>query len=99
MARALRVPCRGRRRTLRPPFWSKLSRVRLPLDDGLIRVLTLHAGNPLDPIVCSLEVAVLADRPLYEALSYTWGDPDITETIYVDGTQVAVTVNLENALR
>ena len=75
------------------------SRVHMPLRVGEIRILTLHPGNAPDPIVCSLETAVLADRPVYEALSYTWGDPDITETICVDGLQVAVTVNLENALR
>jgi hypothetical protein len=75
------------------------SRLHLPLRGGKIRILTVHPGNVPDPIVCSLEVAVLDDRPVYEALSYTWGDPDITETICVDGVQVAVTVNLENALR
>lgn len=69
------------------------------LHDGEIRVLTLHAADVLGPIVCSLQVAVLDERPDYEALSYTWGDPDVRETIYVDGVEVDVTVNLEIALR
>jgi hypothetical protein len=75
------------------------ARSHVPLRDGEIRILTLHAGEAADPIVCSLHVAVLDDQPVYEALSYTWGDPDVTETICVGGTQVEVTVNLESALR
>jgi hypothetical protein len=74
-------------------------RPHLPLRDGEIRVLTLHAGDVLDPIVCSLRVAVLEERPVYEALSYTWGDPNVTEKTCVDGVEVDVTVNLEIALR
>jgi hypothetical protein len=71
----------------------------VPLRDGEIRILTLHAGEAADAIVCSLHVAVLDDQPVYEALSYTWGDPDVTETVWVGGAQVDVTVNLESALR
>jgi hypothetical protein len=71
----------------------------LTLQHGEIRVLTLHAGVVSDPIRCSLNVALLDENPVYEALSYTWGDPDITAAIYVNRTRVDVTVNLENALR
>ena len=46
-----------------------------------------------------LRVAVLDQKPVYEALSYTWGDPDVTDTIRVDGVEVDVTVNLKDALR
>jgi len=73
--------------------------VRLPLREGEIRILTLHAGDAWDPIVCNLRVAVLDQKPVYEALSYTWGDPDVTDTIRVDGVEVDVTVNLKDALR
>jgi hypothetical protein len=93
------VPRKERRRTKHPPFWSKISRVRLPLRDGEIRVLTLHAGDVPDLVKCSLQVVLLDEKPVYEALSYTWGDPDTTEAIHVNGTRVDVTVNLENALR
>lgn len=74
-------------------------RPHLPLRDGEIRVLTLHAGDVTDSIVCSLHVVVLDDLPVYEALSYTWGDPNVTEKICVDGIEVDVTVNLEIAVR
>ena len=76
-----------------------MPRVHEPLRDGEIRLLALHAGRAPDPIVCSLKAVVLDERPVYEALSYTWGDPDITKEICVNGTQFDVTVNLENALR
>lgn len=78
---------------------STTRRPHLPLRGGEIRVLTLHAGEVTDSIVCSLQVAVLDERPEYEALSYTWGDPNVTEKICVDGVEVDVTVNLEIALR
>ena len=71
----------------------------VPLHDGEIRVLTLHAADVLEPIVCSLHVVVLDEQPVYEALSYTWGDPSVTEKICVDGVEVDVSVNLEIALR
>lgn len=35
----------------------------------------------------------------YFALSYTWGDPERKSTIVLDGHEVKVTQNLENALR
>jgi hypothetical protein len=78
---------------------TKTSRIRPPLHDGEIRILALHAGDVRDPIVCSLHVAVLDELPVYEALSYTWGDPNVTWKICVDGVEVDVTMNLEIALR
>jgi hypothetical protein len=36
--------------------------------------------------------------PKYQALSYTWGNPDITETIAVNGALVEVQQNLHGAL-
>jgi hypothetical protein len=76
-----------------------MSRLHLPLSSGEIRILTLHAGNVSDQIKCSLQAVVLDEEPVYEALSYTCGDPDVTETISVNGTRVDITVNLESALR
>ncbi|KAM0702385.1 hypothetical protein Q7P35_011295 [Cladosporium inversicolor] len=85
----------------RTPTKKKASRPQspVPLHDGEIRVLTLHAAEVLGPIVCSLQVVVLDERPQYEALSYTWGDPDVREKIFVDDVEVDVTVNLEISLR
>ncbi|KAI9773498.1 MAG: hypothetical protein M1839_002080 [Geoglossum umbratile] len=45
----------------------------LPSDTS-IRLLQVLSG-PEEPIRCSLEVVDLSEGPLYDCLSYTWGDP------------------------
>ncbi|KAJ8126832.1 hypothetical protein O1611_g6807 [Lasiodiplodia mahajangana] len=68
--------------------------------DRNIRLLELLPGRPSDDIRC-----VLTTHPLlpgvvkYEALSYVWGDPDVTKPISVNGDSLQVTVNLRSALR
>ncbi len=47
----------------------------------------------------TLETVSLDDNPVYEALSYCWGDPDVTATIKVNGQPREVTISLEGALR
>lgn len=46
-----------------------------------------------------LQVVSLDDFPVYEALSYCWGDPNITAPIEVNGKIKEVTVSLEAAVR
>jgi len=41
----------------------------------------------------------LLDEPVYETISYDWGDPNVTTAITVDDTQIRVTSNLAKALR
>jgi hypothetical protein len=50
---------------------------------------------------CSLQNIFLSppDRPQCEALSYVWGDPSITNEIFLHGESFQVTANLESALR
>ncbi|XMA16429.1 hypothetical protein WAI453_009220 [Rhynchosporium graminicola] len=50
-------------------------------------------------VACTLSHASLVDRPVYDALSYTWGDASLTTPILIDGSIVEVTKNLEAALR
>jgi hypothetical protein len=38
-----------------------------------IRILRIES-TPAEPLVCSLEIVNLDDSPLYDCLSYTWGD-------------------------
>jgi hypothetical protein len=45
-----------------------------PLSGDSIRLLRILSG-PGEPIRCSLEDVQLRDEPLYDCLSYTWGDP------------------------
>ena len=62
-----------------------------------IRLLEIVSTEPL--ITCRLEVADLKDDLEYSALSYVWGDPNVTKTIIVNERQIPVTSNLECALQ
>lgn len=64
-----------------------------------IRVLELQPGQSSSRIDCFLRRTRLADNPLYEALSYTWGERDDANSIFVNDTEVPVTDNLYLALR
>lgn len=72
-----------------------------PLESAqkFIPTLRLFAGKINDPIRCALHIVAFDGSHSYEALSYTWGDPDEIRSIEVDGVQFSVTVNLERALR
>ncbi|KAH8687097.1 heterokaryon incompatibility protein-domain-containing protein, partial [Tricladium varicosporioides] len=63
------------------------------------RLLQVHPGVGSAPIVCSLEVKSLNDEPIYEALSYSWGDPSVRMTIACDDKDIEVTVNCQQALQ
>jgi len=75
---------------------------RLDADRKEIRLLELEPGSPEDTVRCKLTTTTLDDAPSYEALSYTWEDPEMTQTkavIAVGGHTMEVTANLESALR
>jgi hypothetical protein len=68
-----------------------------------IRLLILKPGVPGSEIHCSLEETTTTDcrRDIYDhytTLSYVWGDPTLTKTIFVDRQPFQVTVNLAAAL-
>jgi hypothetical protein len=65
-----------------------------------IRLLKLHPGTRNDPLVCSLVTSSLDDNPSYDALSYMWGSPELTETMAIDqNAQMRIRLNLAKALR
>jgi Heterokaryon incompatibility protein (HET) len=65
-----------------------------------IRLLTLLSSTEeTSTIECTLTTASLKGNPKYTALSYVWGDPDITGEINVNRTTFSATVNLATALR
>lgn len=72
-----------------------------PLDDSSreIRLVNLQPGLEPDPIHVTLSHALLDGNVAYDALSYAWGDPNITLPITIDGLPFQVTVNLESGLR
>ncbi|KAI9685247.1 MAG: hypothetical protein M1822_004620 [Bathelium mastoideum] len=72
----------------------------VPLDQSRkeIRLLSI-LPDVLPRISCKLRIVALVGRPRFYALSYVWGNPTDTITIEVNGESVAVTKNLESALR
>ena len=74
-----------------------------PLDTSKleIRVITLLPGTRTTPIHCSLtHIATNSKpfKPIYKALSYTWGIAEMPKTIALDGMQVQIRKNLWQAL-
>jgi hypothetical protein len=74
-----------------------------PLDASLreIRLLVLHPTS-LDLRDSVLEISIiktqLGDPVTYLALSYTWGDPEPTYTVRLNGRKFKVRKNLHEAL-
>jgi hypothetical protein len=67
-----------------------------------IRLIALHPALSKDaPLKINFFSSILNDVVgLYDAISYTWGQPILTFALHVDdGTQVYVTENLDRALR
>lgn len=62
----------------------------------LLRILP--AQETLNQIECVISPLSLHDDPIYNALSYVWGDPNITITISVNGQPFPATKNLAAAL-
>ncbi|PSN71399.1 hypothetical protein BS50DRAFT_584893 [Corynespora cassiicola Philippines] len=51
------------------------------------------------PVQLSLRTTCFSNNPVYTALSYVWGDPNVTSTVYIDGISEQATTNLVSALR
>ncbi|KAJ4989724.1 heterokaryon incompatibility protein [Stagonosporopsis vannaccii] len=64
-----------------------------------IRLLQLKPGKGEEPIRCWLFEVRLDDWPSYQALSYTWGDPNDTSTIVCNEGTVTIPRNLAEGLR
>ncbi|CAN9396572.1 unnamed protein product [Alternaria alternata] len=67
-----------------------------------IRLIILHSASSTDaPLNFTFQQAKLSElEGRYEAISYTWGQPNLTYPLFVsDGTHVLVTENLDRALR
>lgn len=79
-----------------------LTRETFQMLDAHLSVRVLHllpANSRLDDIECELHVVRLFDNPVYEALSYTWGDESHRRYIIVNGLRFSITSNLWAALR
>lgn len=68
-------------------------------NDWDIRLLEILPRGTSNQVRCRLVTANLARQGnLYEAMSYTWGDPTKTHTVSIDGFPVKVTRNVYNLL-
>ncbi|KAI4627248.1 uncharacterized protein J4E87_004592 [Alternaria ethzedia] len=63
-----------------------------------IRVLHIHPAPETDPLTCSLEDCDLDNDPEYEAISYVWGNSDLSCSLTCDSKVIAVTCSLHEAL-
>jgi hypothetical protein len=73
--------------------------VSLPSSPASIRVLIILPGLPGEEINCRLEIVAIDSLPDYKALSYAWGPPLFTKTIFIKGAPFLVTENLFVALQ
>jgi hypothetical protein len=63
------------------------------------RFVKILPSKPEDEISCRTSRAELSHCPDYEALSYTWGDSNVTDEISCNGQGQRVATNLRAALR
>lgn len=69
------------------------------VESGWIRLLHILPGNGDDRLDGTLQHVYLTERELYETLSYTWGQEEAKDSIFVEGKPVAITPNCSNAVR
>jgi hypothetical protein len=88
-------------RFLQPQNVSSTSSIYTTLDVGRreIRVASILPGRWSENVSCKLTVLSLDDNPMYEALSYTWGDPLDKTPIFMESVTFLITKNLHWALR
>jgi hypothetical protein len=68
-------------------------------DIRLLQLLQLLPRQSDDAIKCTLFTVSLNTSPKYEAISYTWGQPEDKTSISVNGVSTTIPTNLEHALR
>jgi hypothetical protein len=68
-------------------------------DPGELRLLILAPGGGSAPLGCRLKHTILSNQPIYEALSYAWGDPTKAKEIICEDRSISITESLFTALR
>lgn len=66
-----------------------------------IRLLVLPDSDAAETesISASFRIVSLHESPEFYALSYVWGSPTMTQPLYVDGSEVLISPNLEHIIR
>jgi hypothetical protein len=72
-----------------------------PQSSFAIRIIELDpAEHTTDDLHCHIEHIDLSGRPDYNAISYVWGVPVFSKTLYCDdGAVLSITPTLDTALR
>ncbi|KAK0701715.1 heterokaryon incompatibility protein-domain-containing protein [Lasiosphaeria miniovina] len=72
----------------------------LASENSEFRLLHLGPGPPDSPVKASLTTHPLLDgsAPVYDALSYVWGEPRFTSVIHINGSAFFVTKHLAKCL-
>lgn len=71
---------------------------KVPLEESCFRLLTIKPGNAADPLELHLNTVSLNTGPVYEAISYCWGDASHTNVALCDEHEVSITTSLFGAL-
>lgn len=71
---------------------------RLDPNKRQIRLAYILPGDS-DPISISLNIVSFDDIPIYEALSYCWGDPRLTKSVLLNGKWKEIATNLADAVK
>lgn len=78
-----------------PAIWKPLDAVK---DE--IRLAILDPNGDIDqPASCTLTIVSLDSKPDFEAISYVWGDPEVTVPMMLHGVEWPITISLDLALR
>lgn len=67
----------------------------LPLDETSHQIRLLEIiGGPDTALQCKFHLVSLSNKPEYVALSYAWGEPQATQSIWIDGCKTDIRDNL-----
>ncbi|KAF2423796.1 HET-domain-containing protein [Tothia fuscella] len=84
------------------PPKSCIYRPLLRPQDNFIRLLSLHAGKPGEPLSAQLVVRRFRETrlpPSFEALSYVWGDAVTSHFMFINEVRIPIQRNLFEALQ
>ncbi|KAF4633144.1 hypothetical protein G7Y89_g4978 [Cudoniella acicularis] len=64
-----------------------------------IRLLRIEPGHRVEPLKCNFLDTNIGSPQTYEAISYVWGNYELSETIECNSKSLRITKSLESALR
>ncbi len=80
----------------------ELEKIYSSLDKAKREIRLVKLSPDIDPeydVCCEMSAVSLNTRPVYQALSYTWGNQNDTVPITLNGQRLAITRNLKKALQ